>query len=63
MTVMSGGIVLIVLVYLIIAAVVALLAYVVIRSAIRDGLRSHRLWLEQTGRARGAAGPAPDDAA
>lgn len=47
----SGGVVLVLVVYLVLVAVIGFLVYLVLRFAIRDGLRGHRLWLERTHRA------------
>lgn len=53
-----GGYVVVLLVYLVVAAVLAALAYLVLRFAIRDALRAHTRWLDRrsTGSADGSEG-------
>lgn len=45
-----AGYLLLLLVYIVLAAVIVLLGYLAVRFGVRDGLRGHRLWLERTGR-------------
>jgi hypothetical protein len=45
-----GGIFLILLIYVVIAALVGFVIYLAVRFAVRDGLRGHQLWLERTRR-------------
>lgn len=57
MSVMSGGFVLILVVYVLLIAVIGAVIYLIIRFAVRDGLRGHQLWLERTHRVATGAGP------